>query len=1068
MIEKRKNMWFVLTGIVIIFISLGADILGIGGDLRLGLKQIFGIIFGFLMVGIGFDYYFSSKSENFSRKKTWLIMSWLFLSSGGILLSFYFCFNSLLGSIRISKLLPILGFLLIVLGMWFRFPSFFQSFLKFSKVGINAISNQLLKFIKSITDHWDNVFLIMGMIPLAFLCFNYFVNNSSQYNLIKNIVFTQISVLFLLTGWSFKHKRIKLFTHSKKSFDLFLSLLILVLVFTGLDVLFTNKNFFNIDSFIKIPVEIIPVVLGGIFLLFLILIIKKIKIFIFEKIGILNFSIWFTLLFLFITGISISDLFRGSLLVIVVFCLIGLLPAIFIFLPERKPANILAISPVLGFCFVHLIGAVLTRLDITVSNWTWIFTFLWVIISLGIIFYFHIKTPCQFNKLDWHDFQFVLGGFLSVILLSLTPIIIGGLKFSVFRGNVDDANNYLGMASVFNNVPLSLVKENNLPWLFQQNPIYPWAAKIISGERWSMPMAMAFGSNIAGIPLYRFDLAYSAICLTFLFGVIFLIARKGKLSPIMSLLLGLASSVGFYSQLIMDIRAESEVASMPVLFLVLWLLIHLCQSFFDNPKEQYFSRHSFFYIISCASLAIIYPEIFTVFGLGISFLMLFVLFRKWLSFKSILIIFLFTVSGMLLAFLITPNIVNFFIKQISSAALTDPPWENAFFQWLLKGNCTGIMGFSPYQMDIFSRILAEIFSWCILALTILSIGKQLFFTKKPNFSSLICLFIMIAGIILYIYFSFQEKYWQAGKAFTYSSLLIPVTIAFSSIFLDQLEWNWPKKRDSKFFAVINQMIRLTLILQILIGVNRIGMAWNGYEYPLYISSGNNPQTYQSKYDWDLEPIRKIISQKDRSVVWISGNVYVNEFLSVALNHSAQLNSVSMISGWTPLYNSETINNWPDYLLIEKKLLPIQKDNSFFQNALYIDKNKDGLALIKIPDDLTQSPWLVGMEGASGNQLITYRENNEPGFTELGQNIPIGLQILSGKPGDIFVDIEIDVNDLVSLDQDIIKCSVPSGGICSITNNGNKFRAKFTAKKGYNYLLINPEKKINLWLQDVSF
>lgn len=52
---QKKALGFVLTvvGIIVLLLSLFADLIGIGGYPGIGIKQVVGIIIGVLIIGIG-------------------------------------------------------------------------------------------------------------------------------------------------------------------------------------------------------------------------------------------------------------------------------------------------------------------------------------------------------------------------------------------------------------------------------------------------------------------------------------------------------------------------------------------------------------------------------------------------------------------------------------------------------------------------------------------------------------------------------------------------------------------------------------------------------------------------------------------------------------------------------------------------------------------------------------------------------------------------------------------------------------------------------------------------------
>ena len=930
MLKRLTRDYIVIaSGIGIIIISLGADYFGFGGDLRIGLKQILGSLFGFFLVLVGVDYYFWKKfTRRLNQERLRMYTGWV-LSLVGI---------TILLIIILLPRLPYLTTIITVAGLGLLFIGLVLRFFISLKYGFRYIST-------------------LG----------------------NKILITHIGVIRTIFG---------------------------------------------------------GMLLGSI-----------------------------------ITLALFSDVFRGSLVTFIVFLMIGLGPTILFLSSYRRADMILAISPAFGFCLVHLIGSWLVRLNLPVSKWAWLFTLIGIVFSLITCLKIYFKNSKVTGKINWKGSGTVLCGFGFVLLMGIIPVLIGGLKFSVFRGNPDDANNYLAMAGILDRIPMSMIRTDNFQWLFEQNPVFPWAAAIITGSRWASSMLLDYSAILADIPIYRFDLAFSALCYVLLFGPALLLAKSINLKPVSSFLLAAAVALGFYAQLVMDIRALSEVTSFPILVLLVLLISLIGEDTAILSWKLPGNWKAYLLFSLClAALVLAYMEILSIFLFSIFLFIIYTLIRQWCSFWKMVWIMISSIIGLGVGFLTTPILLIGFINLNTNLKVQTLPWIKAFFQWLYHDSLAGPFGLSPYHNSVFTQLLMTFFGCILLVALILSIINHLIFVKKPNYGALLSIFLALTGIGVFSLFFLLGKNWQAGKAFTYVYPFLMVSLALIRSPLPEIQFIKLKKLLPVVQKILNGVVFTWLISQALLGFYRIGVARWGFEYPFYMAAGNNPVAYEQKYKWDLEPIRKIINSTERPLVWISGNIYINEYLSINFDPSVRLMPVSMISGWIPLYDSvKPTSEWPDYLLIQKYLLSIQRDGSLKEHVVYLDKNDNGFALIKVPQAPLRQLWLVGIQGADGRNLVSFDAMGRPGFEEIYQNSPIGLQFLSDGDAEAIVNSEILIlNNIGESGKDArIDCSMPAGDPCEVYRIGNNIEMRFNAHEGFNYLLVESDQPVSFWLQNTT-
>ena len=55
--NKTIGTVLLVAGVILLIVALGADVIGLGGDARFGVRQILGTVVGIILIGAGFVYY---------------------------------------------------------------------------------------------------------------------------------------------------------------------------------------------------------------------------------------------------------------------------------------------------------------------------------------------------------------------------------------------------------------------------------------------------------------------------------------------------------------------------------------------------------------------------------------------------------------------------------------------------------------------------------------------------------------------------------------------------------------------------------------------------------------------------------------------------------------------------------------------------------------------------------------------------------------------------------------------------------------------------------------------------
>jgi hypothetical protein len=287
-----------------------------------------------------------------------------------------------------------------------------------------------------------------------------------------------------------------------------------------------------------------------------------------------------------------------------------------------------------------------------------------------------------------------VGAFVLTLALSVAPQLWGGLPFSVLRGNGSDSFNYVTAANYLDHEPFSWASHVDPQTLVNRDQSYQRAEELL-GARWGTYMMLAFSSRVAQVPPYVFEYCFSLLCLLISFAPAFLYARSLALRPAYAVLTAGAICVGFWAQIILDTRAQSQLNSIPVLLLIMLLISRL-----QNRLAGRASWGEYALLGLCvAALAFLYIEITP---LAVLALLLFA--SSYIrSGRSAWPAGLGYLLAAVLALLATspqwPLLFNFASGQFAFAASAPLSWHLAYYRWFYLNPMAGFWGFGPMESE---------------------------------------------------------------------------------------------------------------------------------------------------------------------------------------------------------------------------------------------------------------------------------------------------------------------------------------------------------------------------------
>lgn len=651
-----------------------------------------------------------------------------------------------------------------------------------------------------------------------------------------------------------------------------------------------------------------------------------------------------------------SDIFRGAVWVYTLFLTMGFGFSLWLISPKKRMIFAPVFAPIIGYAIASVFGSWLVMLDFPVNSWAKSYTIIIILLNLLLVAVWIKMNPFWQNHFGWKSALNDLSiGYFAVILVVL-PVVIGGMKFSTFRGNLDDAHNYMSMAYYLAETRFSL--HENVGMLFQVNPAL-YLGGVALSTRWSSSMLMAYSSFVAGIPIYRFDFAFSTLPLSLLLLPVYKIFKETRLGKVSSFLLAMGISAGYYAQMVLDSRAVSCITSLPVVLGLVFLIARIW-----DDKENWFQGWPIYFgemlllTILTSALFTLYPEILTILGLGIFIGALYYTLYRSVQVKKTILLFLSAASSILIIYVTLPSYIKFFISQITVSQDLYVSWQTHFFSWIFNDFPAGIWGLNLYQInDVLSPII-QVYAYILTAMLIVAWGVLIFRRSQTETVFQMGGFIMTAGAILFAYMYFRGQYWQAGKMFTY---VYPFTMIFIAFI--PYEIKGPKLPS---FPAIPRLVPQTLIFfwLVLLAVTslyRFAIVTRGMTYPFYLGGTDySEEEYHSMYNWETQGFIDIL-KKTGNVVWLA-SATTSQDMIWALSMPSDIkvfNTHPMIGSAFPtitLNLTYLSNNLPDYLIVSNDIWRWNK-NTAYLNPILFDQQ---FSLIKLGHQLPDVPLLIGM------------------------------------------------------------------------------------------------------------
>ncbi len=608
------------------------------------------------------------------------------------------------------------------------------------------------------------------------------------------------------------------------------------------------------------------------------------------------------------------DVEVGLGVVLLLLYAIGSAPSLIAFGGRRGGLVALATAPVIGFALTALVGSLLVLLDQPVERWAGAWAWGGAAVSLGLSVVLLVRSRALRSELTLLPLAAYAVALLVGTWLVTRPIAVGGLTFTILRGNGTDAFNYLTTASYLQRTPLSWVSTATVQQMVDRNMSYELAHELF-GQRWATSALLAWTASVAHVPLVRFEFGFSVLSMLLAFGPVAVLALELGVGLGVALLVALVTVAGFWAQLVVDMRAQSEANAIALVALCVFVWIGLVGSVW-----RWTWACTLVFGLTLAALVLVYVEITPtlVGGLLLGTLLLRPSRRQLTSVATPAIA---TLAVALV--LVAPfwgQLVPFLKSQATSAIDFKNDWSQAYFSWLYGDPLRGAWGLTQVaakgaQTDAMQGFWSQVVLVLGVVLSLALVWAGVVAVRKgPSAPALavvtgVALVSLLEAAILML----RGQFWAGGKAISYGYPFL--LLALVGVWLVSVPWRplrWPRG----FRLAIQAAVLSWLGIQCALAVYRGASAEQKKGDLGYIAHHGEYR----KDDWDVGSIAQALAADPGAEVWlVEPNSWVAEYLNFALEDDAHLVDLYGVRDRRGgIVARQSLAGDPGYLLLDRR------------------------------------------------------------------------------------------------------------------------------------------------------
>jgi len=603
--------------------------------------------------------------------------------------------------------------------------------------------------------------------------------------------------------------------------------------------------------------------------------------------------------------------------------LIGIGPSVWL-IPNRNPRRIalaLCIAPVVGLAESGLILYPLTLYDMLIVDTAYPLAIATIAVSIGLLILNIRRAPLAYRQITTRrKGVFVATSFAITTVLLLLSFIVGGQHTQLWPGNPWDAFDYITVAQYTKILPVSYLQStSHIQDILQTNPAF--SQLVGTGIVLSRPVAsntLAWLSVLFHIPTFSGYYFLKMLFVLLIFGSTLAVCIQARMSLRWTIACAVVLTIGFWSFLVIEIDALSELAGLSLCFLTLFTWLCLEQ----EAPQKLASRQRLFLSFALAAVMIFYAEIFVELVASIGFYYLIRFVHKPLPLSHHLRVFAGLVAtGIFTLLLQLPDLqttLNFMFQQTNAAMSWGYDWDKVHhyvFSWLFDSRMpfrdvwglhlfqlpeplTGINGYGFLWLIpfVFGIVLTYLFTRGILQ-------SLLRATRSLEYKMLAALVATFGGTAAFFLFSHNQT-WITGKALSMGLPFVTVAMFF---YVDRRLW------PPQFFR---NVIIIWLITQTINPVLHAIISVDARNYPAYAQLMDHPT-------WsEIEPVLDSLTTRPPQMLGVN---------------------FSQPESWLPIF-------WTLNLAEKTKVSRLPTGGTYLQEPSDLFQNSD-----VVPDELLLSP-----------------------------------------------------------------------------------------------------------------
>jgi len=474
-----------------------------------------------------------------------------------------------------------------------------------------------------------------------------------------------------------------------------------------------------------------------------------------------------------------------------------------------------------------------------------------------------------------------LAGLALCLGLLTAPLAAGNQGWSVFRGNASDSFIYMFLAKYFDEHPRAWGFSHTAAELEAVDPMLGPPRSMLN-IRWTSGAMLAYSARLADRGILDFQYPFTLTSFVIFYAALLPFLAAMGLTPLFSALGALALATGFYGQFVLDIRAFSQINTLPLATLLAFAVSL-------PPPAGRGAAASRIGLLGLSFLAcfVNYTEIFPmVVGAVAAFVLLKAMVGRLTGREALI-----QAAGFALGMAATWPVRFLFEHMLAQIHFTETApelWAEAYFSWLFGNIPAGMFGLSLAGngfsglpgLSFLNLPPALVTAFAVLMAALFVLGGLRALADRDHDAPLAALAFAAASLAAFVVFTVKGKPWVAGKGLSYfypCLLAVPLYAALAA-------QAWPARGRLAGLGRLVPAARIAAVAflawQLAFAGLRPAYAALDKDYPRYVRNHGRYRTV----DCNIVPIRAALVRAGAvSVAVCSADPWKWSFLGLALD-----------------------------------------------------------------------------------------------------------------------------------------------------------------------------------------